>query len=127
MSRPEELDIDTIIGQYLSEGMEPSEIAKLHGCATSSVYAALQRNGIPVREKGRLVKPVENLDTLVEDYYSSPDPLAVICARHGTSTSRLYQEIGFRGLSIRRRRRRRSPAQMVPREVKEVLADGLDD
>lgn len=127
MPRPEEVDADKVIGQFLSEGLSVAEIALEHSVEPSTVYAILESNGIPVRPEGRVVDKDPELDGLIEEYYKSSDPMEVIAARWGTSVPRLYREIGRRGMSVRKRRGRRGRASVASRELRNVVAQVLVD
>jgi len=124
MARPEKLNVDKVLGQFLSEGLSVSTIAAEHKVPIGTIYALLDRNAVPVRPESRITESNHEWDGLIEEYYKSPDPIAVVCARWGTSASVLYREIGRRGLSVRIRKKRRSP--IMSREVAAVLRD-LDD
>jgi hypothetical protein len=122
MARPEEVNVDKVLGQFLSEGMEVSAIAEGAEVADSTIYSILERNGVPVRQEGSVVDATPEYDGLVEEYYKSPDPIEVIAARWGTSSSQLYRELGKRGMSVRRKRARRRRKDVVVPGLREGLA-----
>jgi transposase-like protein len=126
MARPEEIDVDKVLGQFLMEDLEVAEIARGHGVPVGTIYSILESNGVPVRPPGRTPEEMEELDRLVKEYYESPDPIHVICGRYGTSPSVLYKEIGRRGMSVRRRRTARR-GRVVTRDLRRELAEVMTD
>lgn len=105
VARPEELDADTVIGQYL-EGYEVGLIAMYHSATAAAIYAILERNSIPLRSRKSLSKePDPALDGMVDEYFASSQPIAWVTAKWGVSPGRLYRELALRGLEVRQRKR----------------------